>query len=176
MRCCICEKSIDENNKSEEHIIHNAIGGILKSESIYCKECNSKYGSDMDKAFTEMFAPIIDGLDMNFDRKTGKTSYEGILCDKEGNLYTTRFKNGKIVSMFDQNGKYKKWESEKYQKIAFDFNLDNVSYKMGMAKIAFNYAVYSGIDANKLESVFDDKNKKLTNKPTVIPFIPMTLS
>lgn len=46
---------------------------------------------------------------------------------------------------------------------------------MGMAKIAFNYAVYSGIDANKLESVFDDKNKKLTNKPTVIPFILMIL-
>ena len=48
---------IDQENRSEEHIIHNAIGGILKSDSIYCKKCNSKYGSDLDKAFTEIFAP-----------------------------------------------------------------------------------------------------------------------
>lgn len=64
MKCCICGMEIDQENRSEEHIIHNAIGGILKSDSIYCKKCNSKYGSDLDKAFTEIFAPIIDGLDM----------------------------------------------------------------------------------------------------------------
>lgn len=89
MKCCIRGMEIDQENRSEEHIIHNAIGGILKSDSIYCKKCNSKYGSDLDKAFTEIFAPIIDGLDMNFDRKTGKTSYEGIMRDKEGNSYKT---------------------------------------------------------------------------------------
>lgn len=175
MKCCICGIDLDENNRSEEHIIHNAIGGILTSDGIYCIKCNSKYGSDMDKAFTKIFAPIIDGLDMNFDRKTGKTSYEGIMCDKEGNLYKTRFKNGKVLSMFDKEGKYIKWEPEKYQKIALNFNLDNEPYKMGITKIAFNFAVASGIDVNKLNRVFDSKNKKLKNKPIIIPFVPMTL-
>lgn len=175
MRCCICGTSIDDKNKSEEHIIHNAIGGILKSDGIYCKKCNSKYGSDTDKAFTQIFAPIIDRLDMNFDRKTSKTSYEGIMCDKEGNLYNTRFKNGKVMSMFDKEGKYKKWEAEKYQKVAFNFNLDNEPYKMGMAKIAFNFAVFSGVDVSKLNRVFDNEKKRLTNKPIIIPFVPMTL-
>lgn len=175
MKCCVCGTEIDEKNRSEEHIIHNAIGGVLKSDSIYCKKCNSKYGSDADKAFTEIFAPIIDGLDMNFDRKTGKTSYEGIMCDKEGNLYKTRFKNGKVISMFDKDGKYKKWEFKKYQKIAFNFNLDNESYKKGMAKIAFNFAVHSGVEVNKLNRVFDSENKELINKPIIIPFVPMTL-
>lgn len=175
MRCCICGEEINAKNKSEEHIIHNAIGGILKSEGIYCKECNSKYGSDADKAFTEIFAPIIDGLDMNFDRKTGKTSYEGIMCDKEGNLYTTRFKNGKVVAMFDEDGKYRKWEQGSYKKITLDFNLDDKAYKMGMAKIAFNFAVYSGVEADKLNRLFDNKIKKLRDKPFIIPFLPMTL-
>ena len=96
MKCCVCGIEIDEENRSEEHIIHNAIGGVLKSDSIYCKECNSKYGSDADKAFIEIFAPIIDGLYMNFDRKAGKTSYEGIMCDKEGNLYKHGLKMGKL--------------------------------------------------------------------------------
>ena len=39
MKCCICGMEIDQENRSEEHIIHNAIGGILKSDSIYCKKC-----------------------------------------------------------------------------------------------------------------------------------------
>ena len=160
MKCCVCGIEIDEENRSEEHIIHNAIGGVLKSDSIYCKECNSKYGSDADKAFIEIFAPIIDGLYMNFDRKAGKTSYEGIMCDKEGNLYKTRFKNGKVISMFDKDGKYKKWEFEKYQKVSFNFNLDNELYKKGMAKIAFNFAVHSGVEVNKLNRVFDSENKE----------------
>lgn len=175
MRCCICGKEIDAKNRSEEHIIHNAVGGILKSEGIYCKECNSRYGSDTDKAFTEIFAPIIDGLDMNFDRKTSKTSYEGIMCDKEGNLYKTRFKNGKVMSMFDENGNYKQWERGLYQKIAFNFKLDNKAYKMGMAKIAFNFAVYSGVTPDKLNSLFDNETKKMVDKPLIIPFMPMTL-
>lgn len=34
MKCCICGMEIDQENRSEEHIIHNAIGGILKSDSI----------------------------------------------------------------------------------------------------------------------------------------------
>lgn len=175
MRCCICGEYINEKNRSEEHIIHNAVGGILKSEGIYCKKCNNRYGSDTDKAFTEIFAPIIDGLDMNFDRKTGKTSYEGIMCDKEGNLYKTRFKNGKVMSMFDEKGNYRKWEQGLYQGISFDFKLDNKAYKMGMAKIAFNFSVYSGISPDKLNRLFDNETKKLVDKPVIIPFMPMTL-
>ena len=44
-----------------------------------------------------------------------------------------------------------------------------------MAKIAFNFAVYSDVEVNKLNRVFDSKNKELMNKPIVIPFVPMTL-
>lgn len=95
---------IDQENRSEEHIIHNAIGGILKSDSIYCKKCNSKYGSDLDKAFTEIFAPIIDGLDMNFDRKTGKTSYKGLCAIKREILIKHGLKMAKLYQCLIKMG------------------------------------------------------------------------
>ena len=44
-KCVICDCILDESNKSSEHIIHNAIGGILEDEGIYCKACNSQLGS-----------------------------------------------------------------------------------------------------------------------------------
>lgn len=174
-KCVICGCIINEDNESEEHIIHNAIGGVLKSKAIYCKKCNSEYGSDVDKAFCENFAQIIDGLDMNFDRKAGETSYEGVMCDKKGNLYKTRFKKGKVISMFDSSGKYTKWEKGKYERIPNNFKWDKKAFENGMVKIAFNFAVYSGIDIKYLNKVFDNQKKILFNNPVIIPFMPLTL-
>lgn len=44
--CVICGKLLEGENKSREHIIHNALGGILEDDTIYCKECNGMYGSN----------------------------------------------------------------------------------------------------------------------------------
>lgn len=99
MKCVICGTELNEKNKSEEHIIHNAIGGTLVSNKIYCKECNQKYGSNEDKAFVKIFAPILSGLKMHRNRKTSGTPYTGTLCDKEGNLYTATFKSGRVVKV-----------------------------------------------------------------------------
>lgn len=35
--CIICEVPLNDENKSKEHIIHNAIGGSLEDEEIYSK-------------------------------------------------------------------------------------------------------------------------------------------
>ena len=40
MKCCICGMEIDQENRSEEHIIHNAIGGILKSDVTAHMSCH----------------------------------------------------------------------------------------------------------------------------------------
>lgn len=174
MKCCICGEEIVEGNKSMEHIIHNAIGGVLKSDNIYCKKCNSSYGADADKAFTKMFAPIVAGLDMHLDRETSKT-YQGTMCDAEGNLYNVRFKDRKVTSMIDTNGKYCKWERGRYQLVEVDFKLDDAAYRRGLAKIAFNFAIYSGIKADTLNILFDRNSRKLVDRPIVIPFLPLTL-
>lgn len=42
MECYYCNSAITEINKSEEHIIPNAIGGRLKSKKLLCHDCNGK--------------------------------------------------------------------------------------------------------------------------------------
>ncbi len=46
--CYICLSELNETNKSQEHIIINAIGGRLKSKDLICKNCNNKYGDSID--------------------------------------------------------------------------------------------------------------------------------
>ena len=43
-KCVICGVPLDSQNKSKEHIIHNAIGGSLEDDGIYCKMCNCRWG------------------------------------------------------------------------------------------------------------------------------------
>lgn len=59
--------------------------------------------------------------------------------------------------------------------LSIDFRLDNNAFKLGLAKIAFNYAIHQGLDPGQLERVFDNEKKELVNNPVVIPFVPLTL-
>ena len=175
MNCCLCNEPITSENKSEEHIIHNAIGGTLKSCDIYCKKCNESYGSKTDSRFAQIFTPIIDNLDMHFDRATGHSVYTGIMADSSGKLYQTNFKNKKVVSMFDNSKSYVNWDKNEYHIQHLDFKFDNDAFKEGMAKIAFNYAVYNHISPENMERLFDTEKNMLVSKPVIIPFIPLTL-
>ena len=173
--CVICEVPLNNQNKSKEHIIHNAIGGSLEDGEIYCKTCNGQYGSKQDKAFVQIFAPIVDRINMHKTRKTKGTSYSGTMCDQDGNLYTATYKGRKVVKLENSDSEYVKYEKGKFETLYYDFKLDNDVFKLGISKIAFNYAVHCGIHACCLERIFDYSEKKLINKPVIIPFIPMTL-
>ena len=179
MKCCICGTELvstgEKSNCSQEHIIPNAIGGILKSSDIYCKTCNSNMGTDIDKAFCDIFASIVNNLDMHFDRKQNATPYEGVLYDAKGNLYNVKFKNNKVTKMFNKEHKFVEWESNKYKTLFYKFNMNNEAFKMGMSKIAFDFAIYNKIEPSKLNKIFDNDNKLLLPKPTIIPFLPMTM-
>jgi len=50
MNCYVCDIEINNENETNEHIIPNAIGGRLKSKELICKECNSKFGNEIDAA------------------------------------------------------------------------------------------------------------------------------
>ncbi len=65
-KCVICGELLSVQNKSKEHIIHNAIGGSLEDDEIYCKSCNESCGSNNDKAFTKIFAPIVSKIKMQY--------------------------------------------------------------------------------------------------------------
>lgn len=174
-KCAICGVLLNRQNKSKEHIIHNSIGGSLEDDGIYCKKCNERYGSNQDKAFTQIFAPIVDGINMHKTRKTKGTSYTGIMRDQNGNLYTATYKAGKVVKLENSDSEYVEYEEGKFKTLCYHFKLDNDAFKLGLSKIAFNYAIHCGLKACCLERVFDYSEKKLINKPVIIPFIPMTL-
>jgi len=174
-KCVICDCTLDESNKSNEHIIHNAIGGTLKDDGIYCKTCNGKFGSMNDKKFVSIFAPIVDNINMHKSRNTKGTSYTGVTFDLAGNIYTATFRDKKVVKMEDSNSKYKKYEDGKYFTLHFNFNLDNTAFKQGLSKIAFNYAVHKGINPRFLDGVFDYSNRIFKEKPIVTPFVPLSI-
>lgn len=174
-KCVICDCILDESNKSSEHIIHNAIGGILEDEGIYCKACNSQLGSKTDVEFTSIFAPIVDSINIHKSRSNSDgTSYNGIVIDSNGNKYNAVFRNGKIVKMTDADSKFVKYEKGKYTPLYYNFELDNNAFKKGMSKIAFNFAIHLGIPSQLLDGVFDYKNKEFIQNPTLIPFVPLT--
>ncbi len=176
-RCVICGKPLMGGDSSSEHIIPNAIGGILKDSGIYCKTCNSKFGSEQDKEFTSMFALFMDQLDIRKERETKGTSYSGIMFDTKGNQYHVKWKDNHTVEIKRQDGKYVGRNLPKDIKIlntVYYYNFNNESFKSGLSKIAFNYAVHCGIDTANMERLFDNKNKKFVDNPLIIPFVPMT--
>ena len=52
------------------------------------------------------------------------------------------------------------------------FNLDNMTYKRGMAKIAIGFAIKNGINREELDCVLDYKNNKIQEKIALIPYMP----
>ena len=69
--CYMCGVELDDNNRTEEHIILNAIGGVLKSKNLICKQCNSNFGDEIDSRLAKQLQPF--SVLMNVDRDRGKT-------------------------------------------------------------------------------------------------------
>ncbi len=174
--CKLCGDEITEENKSREHIIHNAIGGILEDEYLYCKKCNNSYGTIQDKSFTDIFVPFVEKLDIHKSRKTKGSIYSGLVYDTKGNLYNVEFKSGKPWTIRDTDNRYvgKKLNPD-MTILGYKFKLDNDAFKTGMAKIAFNFAAHNNIDPAAMDRLFNVKSKKLLEKPIIIPFLPLTL-
>lgn len=182
-RCYFCDSEIYESNRSSEHIIHQALGGLLESEEICCKQCNSSLGTSLDANFTKIFASITESFDIKTTRKKSLLKYEGIVVHTDENgcktTYKAKFKGTDIQSIFDiHSNKFVKHVSKSerdYYKIEnLEFNLSNDDFVLGFKKIAFNYAVMCGIHPSKLDLVFDWEKREFKNeKQGIIPFIPM---
>lgn len=65
--CFDCGKELTVNNKSKEHIILNAIGGRLKSDRIFCKDCNSALGYEADAELAKQLEFFSGYLQVNRD-------------------------------------------------------------------------------------------------------------
>ena len=204
MNCVYCNKEIiSEKRKDEdkdyskvylssEHIIQNSLGGRLESKEICCDRCNFHIEELIDKEFCKIFAPIIASIDnlKKTNKNNSKPKYSGYALDEENALvFADVIKQSKVVNSKEildkEKGKATKdldkrlKNSYKNCKVVFsDFNLDNYYFKQGISKIAFNYAIYLGINPIEISDAYDielsGKNKELSSikfKGKVIPFV-----
>lgn len=173
--CIYCGKTIQ--NKSKEHIIHNALGGLYESENICCDICNTTIISKkIDAPFTKIFNPITSRIE-NFV-KTNNTKSKPICYGKaiyENNIYNVTIKNGKVVSC-PELCKQKKCSISKLNLkiISYDFQIDNASFKNGLSKIALNFALDKGIPTHILKKgiKLTKSNESITDITFTYPVIP----
>lgn len=79
--CYLCGKELTDENKSDEHIILNAIGGHLHSYTLLCKECNSKLGEQADAKLAEDLSFFLDMLEI---KKNRSNSHKQVMKDENG--------------------------------------------------------------------------------------------
>lgn len=78
--CYICGKELTDVNKSDEHIILNAIGGHLHSYNLLCKECNSLLGEKADAKLADDLSFYTDMLGV---KKNRQNTHNQIMKDEE---------------------------------------------------------------------------------------------
>lgn len=177
--CVYCGKEI--LTESREHVIQNALGGLYESTSICCGDCNNLISTIIDKDFTQIFNGIINNIpDMvKTNNKKSKPMCMGkAICD--GKLYDVGIKDGKVVHcpQYSQE-KRQNINSNEFKIIGYDFPIDNKSFRNGICKIAFNYAIDTGIDPELLLRAVnvkkDDKGKvcDINFRYRMIPFAPL---
>lgn len=176
--CVYCGKLIEETSK--EHIIQNAIGGLYESEDICCKDCNNYVSKYIDAPFTKTFNPIISRIE-NLTKTHNKKSYPSC-CGKamhDGEIYDVVIKNSKVIACKELSKKLRCDISKlDFKILEYNFDIKNSSFKNGISKIAFNFALEKGICINKLKKgVNIEKNdgeiEKISFNYPVIPFIAL---
>lgn len=79
--CYVCDNKLTEENKSDEHIILNAIGGHLHSYTIMCKDCNSRLGEMADAKLAEDLSFYTDMLCV---KKNRQNRHYQIMTNEDG--------------------------------------------------------------------------------------------
>ena len=176
--CVYCDEKI--TTPSREHVIQNALGGLLESEDICCPGCNNYISREIDKPFTTIFNPILGGIDdmAKTNNKKSNPPYTGTVL-YNGKTYHANIKGGKVVGCAELSRELRCDVSKlPLEIVSYDFNLDNPAFQNGMKKIAFNYALACGVDFNLIKS--DMKINKsgtainsITFEYPMIPFYPL---
>lgn len=177
--CVYCGKPIIK--RSKEHIIQNALGGLYESEDICCDECNNcVISKKIDAPFTKTFNPIISQIE-NFVKTNNKKSQPACTGKAmyENKVYDVIIKNGKVVACPEISKKLKCDITKlKFEILAYDFPIENISFKNGISKIAFNFALEKGIDVSVLRKGVEvqkdgEKVENVLFRFPVIPFVAL---
>lgn len=186
MKCVYCNTVINNENKSKEHIIQNALGGVYESTNICCKKCNNIVERYIDDDFCKIFSPIITQIpQLKKSNKSAMPSCTGkALYIDDNTLYEVNIKNKKIVDCIQFKQKYRrnltKEDLMKFKIVSYDFKVSDSNFKNGISKIAFNFAVEKGIPYSKLKNILITKKegtflKEINFSAQTIPFFPLNV-
>lgn len=177
-KCVYCGNRII--TRSREHVIQNALGGLYESTDICCPECNNYVSKYIDAPFTRVFNPIISRIE-NFS-KTNNTKSQPVCSgttEYKGKQYPANIKAGHVTGCPELARELKCDISKLNLKVtSYDFNISNAEFKNGIAKIAFNYALDSGIDLDLLKHGLNIQSAatnitEISFKYPMIPFVAL---
>lgn len=177
--CVYCGRKIEQ--VSNEHVIQNAIGGLYESTEICCGVCNNFISKNIDVPFTSTFNGIISKIpDMvKTNNKKSKPSYTGKALYK-GKVYDVRIKGGKVIACPELSREIKgKIPTSEFEIVAYDFQIKNRSFRDGMGKIAFNFALDQGVPLDRINSEIniekgpDGEIENIQFNYLMIPFYPL---
>lgn len=179
--CIYCNDVLNEKNISKEHIIQNALGGLIVSTEICCDSCNNLLEKHIDNSFCKIFSPILTNIPIKKTNKSNSPTAIGkAKFDEDKEVYSVIIKNNQVISCAEASRKHKKKftksDYKKFKILNYEFELTNNEFKQGLMKIAINYAIHSGIPKNTLEHLIKvEKNKEekiesINFKSTTVPF------
>ena len=123
--CIYCGKAITKPSK--EHVIQNALGGLLESDEICCGNCNNLISQLVDVPFVSTFNGILDCIpDMvKTNKKNSKPSCSGRAI-LDGKTYEVVIKDRKVVACPEYCKINKKnITDENFIITAYDFKIEN---------------------------------------------------
>jgi len=178
MHCLYCNIELPENNK-KEHVIHNALGGLLECPYICCENCNNVM-SQQDNVFANNFSPFIPRIDnYHQTRKSNVKPKHTGLGLYYSNWYEIVLEGNRPVSCDKYSKEKKTGKMPVFEIIKHNIRLDNESFKKGMQKIGVNFARHMGVQCETLTDNFDvtrneDGNVCQINfRQQFIPFNPL---
>ena len=151
-KCYMCGAELNDCNKTEEHIILNAIGGVLTSKNLICKQCNSNFGDRVDSHLAKQLQPFSVLLDVERDRGETPPFEANLSCNIDKILVYPGGKPGSVkpeVRFFEEDGQ------QKYNIVARNIKEMNRIYK-GIKK---KYPSATVLDAGE---AVENINEKIT--------------
>lgn len=183
MNCVYCGEMISEKNVSKEHIIQNALGGVLESNEICCNVCNTVVRREVDDKFCTIFNPVLTRIkNMKKTNNSQMPSCKGRARYIDGKIYNVIIKNQIVIDCPEYKKANRKGlgpeDLRKFEIIDYLFEVNEDIFEQGISKIAFNFAMSQGVPTDKLEPyVIVQKNKKEIERvifnTRVIPFVPL---
>lgn len=140
VNCYGCDDPITKENSSNEHIINNILGGRLKSKSLLCKVCNSKFGDSIDKEFDRQLGNIVDLLGIDKERPKprvkiglltidGKKKYVGKGMKPHDKITIDITGKDKIEITTDNKKDFEKSKKEKIRDLENKYSLKYSEYQ-----------------------------------------------